>query len=333
MSRVRAAGTIEIRRADTQHAGAVATVLKQAFAEYASQYTAAAYAATAPDADTVLLRIQEGPTWIAIRGGQIVGAASAVGRSAGLYLRGMAVAPAAAGVGIGRLLLEQIERFAAAEGVTRLFLSTTPFLKRAIALYERFGFRISNEGPFELAGTPIFTMQKRLADPSAAREGPPSLPERPLLRRATAADIDLLVEHRCRMFREMGHSETASLNNVREWSRPYFEEALRSNLYRGWFACAEGGAVLGGAGLLLDSWPGTPDSSSRFKALILNVYVEPSARRRGIARFLMEALIAHCRAEGFASVSLHSSDSTRHLYHSLGFQPTTELKLRLSGCQ
>jgi hypothetical protein len=41
-------------------------------------------------------------------------------------------------------------------------LSTTPFLDAAIALYERCGFRRTAGGPLELAGTPLFTMEKRL---------------------------------------------------------------------------------------------------------------------------------------------------------------------------
>src|SRR5260370_227302 len=43
-----------------------------------------------------------------------------------------------------------------------MYLSTTPFLDRAIRLYERFGFQRSDEGPLDLFGTPLFTMTKRL---------------------------------------------------------------------------------------------------------------------------------------------------------------------------
>ena len=36
-----------------------------------------------------------------------------------------------------------------------------------------------------------------------------------------------------------------------------------------------------------------------------------------------------CRAEGFASVSLHASDAGRLVYEPLGFQPSNEMKLSL----
>ncbi|HEV8659305.1 MAG TPA: hypothetical protein VGS96_11840 [Thermoanaerobaculia bacterium] len=42
-----------------------------------------------------------------------------------------------------------------------LVLSTTPFLDRAIALYERCGFRRTDEPPHDRFGTPLFTMRKK----------------------------------------------------------------------------------------------------------------------------------------------------------------------------
>jgi hypothetical protein len=43
-------------------------------------------------------------------------------------------------------------------------VSTTPFLLRAITLYERCGFRRTGDGPEDLSGTPLFTMEKTLPD-------------------------------------------------------------------------------------------------------------------------------------------------------------------------
>jgi GNAT superfamily N-acetyltransferase len=104
--------------------------------------------------------MKEGPVWVAVAEGEITGTASAVLKAESLYLRGMAVLPAARGRRVGELLLEQIEFYATAHNCSRLFLSTTPFLDRAIRVYERFGFRRTDEGPHDLFGTPLFTMEK-----------------------------------------------------------------------------------------------------------------------------------------------------------------------------
>ena len=104
----------------------------------------------------------EGPIWVALHREEIVGTVSVVPKGEELYIRGMAVLPAARGKRIGELLLLHIEKFANSNGHKRLFLSTTPFLARAIRLYERFGFRRCDEGSHDLFGTRLFTMVKIL---------------------------------------------------------------------------------------------------------------------------------------------------------------------------
>jgi GNAT superfamily N-acetyltransferase len=65
------------------------------------------------------------------------------------------------------------------------------------------------------------------------------------------------------------------------------------------------------------------------KAFVLNVYVKPEFRRRGIARDIMKTLLEWCREQGFDSVSLHASIEGRPLYEELGFRPTNEKRLSL----
>ena len=107
-------------------------------------------------------RIAEGPVWIALQASGVVGTASAVVKGKGLYVRGMAVVPSMQGQRIGLRLLERVEAFALEGGFRRMFLSTTPFLRSAIRMYQHFGFHRSREGPHDLYGTPLFTMQKPL---------------------------------------------------------------------------------------------------------------------------------------------------------------------------
>jgi len=155
---------IEIRPAQPRDAAAIATLLVESFAEYQPLYTAGGYAATAITSEQVEERIRQGPVWVALSDEMVVGTVSVVARSGSLYVRGMAVRPTARGRHIGELLLAQVEKFANAARLRRLFLSTTPFLGRAIRLYERLGFHRTDEEPHELYGTPLFTMEKTLSE-------------------------------------------------------------------------------------------------------------------------------------------------------------------------
>ena len=151
---------INIRCATTADLSEIATLMHEAFLEYRTLYTEEAFLATTPNADRIAVRMTEGPVWVAEHDASIVGTVSVVPRGDDLYIRGMAVLPKARGLQLGQLLLNQVEEFAREQNHRRLVLSTTPFLLRAIRLYEGAGFQRTDEGPHDLFGTPLFTMVK-----------------------------------------------------------------------------------------------------------------------------------------------------------------------------
>jgi ribosomal protein S18 acetylase RimI-like enzyme len=115
--------------------------------------------------------MEEGTVWVALDDDNaVVGTVSVVPKRESLYVRGMAIVPAARGRRIGESLLRRVESFAFERGFKRMFLSTTPFLGRAIKLYERYGFRRSAEGPDNIYGTPLFTLEK-LVEPRDQESG------------------------------------------------------------------------------------------------------------------------------------------------------------------
>ena len=152
--------SVEVRRATADEAALIASVLHQAFVEYESLYTPKAFAVTTPTPVEIEQRWNEGPVWSVVRDGRLVGTIAAVAKDDALYIRSMAVVPSARGQGVGKILLVEVENFARAGGFQRMLLSTTPFLDDAIRLYQRFGFKRTPEGPTDLAGTPLFTMEK-----------------------------------------------------------------------------------------------------------------------------------------------------------------------------
>jgi GNAT superfamily N-acetyltransferase len=155
---------ITMRLAQDDNAEAISSLLHESFAEFECLYNPESFAATAIVAEQVSKRIDEGPVWVAVSDKQVVGTVSVIRRRDTLYIRGMAVLPVARGQRIGERLLTTVEKFAKKGGFRRMLLSTTPFLDRAIRLYENFGFQRTSEGPHDLFGTPLFSMEKVLSN-------------------------------------------------------------------------------------------------------------------------------------------------------------------------
>jgi GNAT superfamily N-acetyltransferase len=61
--------------------------------------------------------------------------------------------------------------------------------------------------------------------------------------------------------------------------------------------------------------------------LIVNVFTEPEWRQRGLAKLLMNTIIAWSREQNLDALVLHASDDGRALYEQLGFIATTEMSL------
>lgn len=151
------------------------------------------------------------------------------------------------------------------------------------------------------------------------------------IREGTLADVETIVRHRREMFFDMGYQDPALLDELVKAFRPWLVEKMTRQEYRAWFAIEENGSIAAGAGLWLMSWPPGWHTSEPWRGNILNVYTEHAHRRRGLARRLVSAARDWCGTQGIHIVILHSSDAGRPLYVDLGFQPTNEMRVFLSG--
>ena len=149
------------------------------------------------------------------------------------------------------------------------------------------------------------------------------------IRNATPQDCSVILHHRRSMFQDMGEGSAEDLDRMVAATAPWLERALADGSYQGWLAETAERRVVAGGGVLVSSWPAGPYDPYTRRALIINVYTEPEVRRRGLARQLMLLMIQWLKEQGFNSVVLHASDAGRHLYETLGFTPTNEMRLRL----
>lgn len=151
------------------------------------------------------------------------------------------------------------------------------------------------------------------------------------VRLATPADAAVLADHRAGIFRDMGELTA-------EQYAPFVVEVgrdlkawLEAGEYVGWVATPADRPeeIVAGAGIQLRKLLARPQAGG-FRvgpeAIVLNVFTERAWRRRGVARRIMEEVIAWARAHGVVRLVLHATPEGRSLYRSLGFEPTNEMR-------
>ncbi|HST30979.1 MAG TPA: GNAT family N-acetyltransferase [Chthoniobacterales bacterium] len=160
------------------------------------------------------------------------------------------------------------------------------------------------------------------------------------IRRATRADLDVMSEHRARMFFDMGELSAEIFETFRAQSKETLRGLVERDQYIGWLASPhdEPDKIVAGAGVTLREIAPHPQPNSNGKfeivsgrqAIIQNVYTEPEWRRRGLAALLIQRVIDWTREQEIESVVLHASDEGRAVYERLGFVATTEMRLTRS---
>jgi GNAT superfamily N-acetyltransferase len=154
------------------------------------------------------------------------------------------------------------------------------------------------------------------------------MPENLIIREASTDDLPEILRQRRSMYLDMDYEDSPALAKMLSTCEPYLRQALSDRSFRSWVAVLNS-KIVGGGAVLISPWPSHPYDLECRRATILNVYVYPEFRRQGIARELMQTMIAWCRQENFASVFLHASKDGRTLYESLRLEPTNEMKLKL----
>jgi ribosomal protein S18 acetylase RimI-like enzyme len=140
------------------------------------------------------------------------------------------------------------------------------------------------------------------------------------------------------MFLDMGRLTPDREPALVRATADYFRDAVPRGEYLAWVAQSVSSPPepIGGAGVQLRSILPRPGSAGRGielgpEAIVLNVYVEPAWRRRGVAEALMRSVLAALAERKVRRIVLHASDEGRRLYERLGFVSTNEMRFEGAG--
>jgi ribosomal protein S18 acetylase RimI-like enzyme len=145
------------------------------------------------------------------------------------------------------------------------------------------------------------------------------------IRRATAADRDAVIALRLAFVADVrGDAIEAAGTAFEATIAAYVDDTTARGVLHSWLAVDEGGQAVGLASMLVADVPPLPDHPLAKEGYVINVWVAPDARRRGIARALMDELTGEAHALGMRRLHLYATADGRPLYEQLGFtaEPT-----------
>jgi GNAT superfamily N-acetyltransferase len=145
-------------------------------------------------------------------------------------------------------------------------------------------------------------------------------------RKTTVSDLEVLVEHRHRMWSDIGHRTEAEITEHDSRYRPWAKRRLRSGELVGCVAESNGGRVVASGLVWFRPDQPRPKLATLVSPYILSMYTEPDWRGNGIATRIVRELLVACRERGYPNVELHASRFGRRLYARLGFERTWEMR-------
>jgi GNAT superfamily N-acetyltransferase len=149
-------------------------------------------------------------------------------------------------------------------------------------------------------------------------------------RRATTEDAEIVTKQRNQMFIDAGLSNQAEMAPMLARFTPWVRGKLKDGSYVGWLT-EEDGRVVAGAGLWVMEFPPHYLDEEPRRAYLLNFYVAPEMRGRGLARDLLALAVEEAKARGIAVITLHASRFGKPIYERNGFAMSNEMILLASG--
>ena len=138
--------------------------------------------------------------------------------------------------------------------------------------------------------------------------------------KATAADLDEILDVRLKVLREVNHlPEDIDLQSVKENSYGYFSEGFLKGAFVMYLARLNT-KIIGIGGISFYTVMPTYHNPTGKKAYIMNMYTEKAYRGRGIGRSILEMLIEEAKRRGVFEVTLEAVKDAKPFYQMCGFE-------------
>jgi GNAT superfamily N-acetyltransferase len=139
------------------------------------------------------------------------------------------------------------------------------------------------------------------------------------IRPAEANDLDLILEMRLDFLGEVRErAPVGTGNEFRAETRAFIDRTQQEDRLRTWVA-EEQGDVLGMVSVLVNDVPPLPEDARSREGYIINEYVKPAARGRGVGRLLLRAALGSAGRLGIRRFVLLATDAGKPLYVQEGF--------------
>jgi len=141
------------------------------------------------------------------------------------------------------------------------------------------------------------------------------------IREAAEADLDLICRLRLAFLADhRGVPPEALPPELTTATRAFIAARHRAAGLWSWLA-EDDGRCVGLVSMLLLDMPPRPDDLRTQEGYVINMYVEPAVRHRGIGGSLFRACLAGASTLGVRRLLLHATDDGRPLYERAGFAP------------
>jgi GNAT superfamily N-acetyltransferase len=143
---------------------------------------------------------------------------------------------------------------------------------------------------------------------------------------ARKGDVNLLAEHRKRMWLEIHPEYEREVRATGEGTRKWIGDQLSKGSLVGLVVRTADDKVVGSGCIWLREEQPRPTSMRFVVPYLMSMYTVKRFRRRGVASLIVKEALKWCRANNFDRIVLHASKEGREVYEGLGFEPSNEMR-------